>query len=216
LGDDALNDRLSEERIDSLKLVWDDPGQFLGFPDALPKSSESSESADTEAVRGSPWEDSDAPDDPVRVYLRAALPVAVAVCAAAVADWRVASQSVRKIKKRAGAQPPALMLAENPDILGTLSRRGPRRPALIVGFAAETDDLERNARRKLEAKGCDWIVANDVSREQGTFGGVYNTVKLVRADAEPEAWPKLSKVEVAERLVMRIAEHLRKASVAAA
>jgi phosphopantothenoylcysteine decarboxylase/phosphopantothenate--cysteine ligase len=147
---------------------------------------------------------------------QAALPVAVAVCAAAVADWRVASQSVRKIKKRAGAQPPALMLADNPDILGTLSRRGPRRPALIVGFAAETDDLERNARRKLEAKGCDWIVANDVSREQGTFGGVYNTVKLVRADAEPEAWPKLSKVEVAERLVMRIAEHLRKASVAAA
>lgn len=147
---------------------------------------------------------------------QAALPVAVAVCAAAVADWRVASQSVRKIKKQAGAQPPALMLAENPDILGTLSRHGPRRPALVVGFAAETDDLERNARRKLEAKGCDWIVANDVSREQGTFGGVYNTVKLVRADAEPEAWPKLSKVEVAERLVMRIAEHLRKASVAAA
>ena len=86
----------------------------------------------------------------------------------------------------------------------------------MIGFAAETEDLEVNARRKLAAKGCDWIVANDVSREQGTFGGVYNTVKLVRADAEPEAWPKLSKAEVAARLVMRIAAHLRAAAAAAA
>jgi phosphopantothenoylcysteine decarboxylase / phosphopantothenate---cysteine ligase len=147
---------------------------------------------------------------------QAALPVEVAVCAAAVADWRVAEPQGRKLKKRAGDAPPTLVLAENPDILKTLARPGAARPALVIGFAAETEDLEVNARRKLAAKGCDWIVANDVSREQGTFGGVYNTVKLVRADAEPEAWPKLSKAEVAARLVMRIATHLRAAASAAA
>ena len=145
-----------------------------------------------------------------------ALPVDLAVCAAAVADWRVAEPRAHKLKKRAGDAPPSLVLAENPDILKTLAQPGPARPALVIGFAAETEDLEVNARRKLAAKGCDWIVANDVSREQGTFGGVYNTVKLVRADAEPEAWPKLSKAEVAARLVMRIAAHLRAAAVAAA
>jgi len=147
---------------------------------------------------------------------RAALPVEVAVCAAAVADWRVAAPAARKLKKQAGNDPPTLVLAENPDILKSLARPGPGRPALVIGFAAETEDLERNARRKLTAKGCDWIVANDVSMEQGTFGGVYNTVKLVRADAEPEAWPKLSKAEVAARLAVRIGEHLREASAAAA
>jgi phosphopantothenoylcysteine decarboxylase/phosphopantothenate--cysteine ligase len=147
---------------------------------------------------------------------RAALPVEVAVCAAAVADWRVAEPAAHKLKKQAGRPPPALVLAENPDILKSLARPGPARPALVVGFAAETEDLERNARRKLTAKGCDWIVVNDVSMEQGTFGGVYNTVKLVRADAEPEAWPKLAKAEVARRLAVRIAEHLREAAAAAA
>jgi phosphopantothenoylcysteine decarboxylase/phosphopantothenate--cysteine ligase len=147
---------------------------------------------------------------------RAALPVEVAVCAAAVADWRVAAPAGRKLKKQPGGEPPTLVLAENPDILKSLARPGPGRPRLVVGFAAETEDLERNARRKLTAKGCDWILANDVSMEQGTFGGVYNTVKLVRADAEPEAWPKLSKAEVAARLAVRIGEHLREASAAAA
>jgi phosphopantothenoylcysteine decarboxylase/phosphopantothenate--cysteine ligase len=147
---------------------------------------------------------------------RAALPAEVAVCAAAVADWRVAAPAARKLKKQAGGPPPTLTLAQNPDILKSLARPGPARPALVIGFAAETEDLERNARRKLAAKGCDWIIANDVSMEQGTFGGVYNTVKLVRADAEPEAWPRLSKAEVAARLVARIAEHLREAAAAAA
>jgi phosphopantothenoylcysteine decarboxylase/phosphopantothenate--cysteine ligase len=147
---------------------------------------------------------------------QAALPVAVAVCAAAVADWRVAEPQTQKLKKRAGGPPPSLVLAENPDILKTLARPGPARPALVIGFAAETEDLEANARRKLAAKGCDWIVANDVSREQGTFGGVSNAVKLVGADAELETWPKLSKAEVAVRLVARIAAHLRTASVVAA
>jgi phosphopantothenoylcysteine decarboxylase / phosphopantothenate---cysteine ligase len=147
---------------------------------------------------------------------QAALPVEVAVCAAAVADWRVAEASAHKLKKPDGGQPPSLTLVENPDILRALSRAGPARPRLVIGFAAETDDLEVNARRKLAAKGCDWIVANDVSMEQGTFGGVYNTVKLFRADAEVEAWPRLSKAEVAARLVMRIATYLRDAAAAAA
>jgi phosphopantothenoylcysteine decarboxylase/phosphopantothenate--cysteine ligase len=146
---------------------------------------------------------------------QAALPVAIAVCAAAVADWRVATPIRQKLKRRAGA-PPTLTLAENPDILKTLAQPGPTRPRLVVGFAAETEDVESNARRKLAAKGCDWIVANDVSEDEGTFGSVYNTVKLFRADAEPEAWPRLSKAEVATRLVACIAAHLRNTSAVAA
>lgn len=145
----------------------------------------------------------------------AALPVDVAVCAAAVADWRVAETSRDKIKKQPGQAPPKLVLAENPDILKTLSHAA-ERPRLIIGFAAETGDLAANARRKLAAKGCDWIVVNDVSREQGTFGGVYNTVQLIRSDAELETWPKLAKVEVAARLVARIVAHFARASAAAA
>jgi phosphopantothenoylcysteine decarboxylase/phosphopantothenate--cysteine ligase len=146
---------------------------------------------------------------------QAALPVAIAVCAAAVADWRVATPIRQKLKRRAGA-PPTLTLAENPDILKTLAQPGPTRPRLVVGFAAETEDVESNARHKLAAKGCDWIVANDVSEDEGTFGSVYNTVKLFRADAEPEAWPRLSKAEVATRLVACIAAHLRNTSAVAA
>jgi phosphopantothenoylcysteine decarboxylase/phosphopantothenate--cysteine ligase len=145
----------------------------------------------------------------------AALPVDVAVCAAAVADWRVAETSRDKIKKRPGQGPPMLVLAENPDILQTLAHAA-ERPRLVIGFAAETGDLAANARRKLATKGCDWILVNDVSREQGTFGGVYNTVQLIRSDAEPETWPKLAKVEVAARLVARIVAHFARASAAAA
>ena len=145
----------------------------------------------------------------------AALPVDLAVCTAAVADWRVAEASRDKIKKRPGEPPPSLVLAENPDILKALSHAA-QRPRLVVGFAAETGDLAANARRKLASKGCDWIVVNDVSREQGTFGGVYNTVQLIRSDAELETWPKLAKVEVAARLVARIVAHFARASAAAA
>jgi phosphopantothenoylcysteine decarboxylase / phosphopantothenate---cysteine ligase len=145
----------------------------------------------------------------------AALPVDIAVCAAAVADWRVAEASRDKIKKRPGEGPPTLVLAENPDILQTLSHAA-ERPRLVIGFAAETGNLAANARRKLAAKGCDWILVNDVSREQGTFGGVYNTVQLIRNDAELETWPKLAKVEVAARLVARIVAHFARASAAAA
>jgi phosphopantothenoylcysteine decarboxylase/phosphopantothenate--cysteine ligase len=145
----------------------------------------------------------------------AALPVDVAVCAAAVADWRVAEPSRGKIKKQAGQGPPTLVLAENPDILKTLSHAA-ERPRLVIGFAAETENLLANGRRKLATKGCDWILVNDVSREQGTFGSVFNTVQLIRNDAELETWPKLAKAEIADRLVARIAAHFARAPAAAA
>jgi phosphopantothenoylcysteine decarboxylase/phosphopantothenate--cysteine ligase len=131
-----------------------------------------------------------------------ALPVDVAVCAAAVADWR-AEAVPQKLKKKNGA-PPALKLVENPDILATLSKPGNNRPRLVVGFAAETENVVANARAKRQRKGCDWILANDVSPATGTFGGEHNTIHLVDA-AGVEDWPALSKREVAERLAGRIA-----------
>jgi phosphopantothenoylcysteine decarboxylase/phosphopantothenate--cysteine ligase len=134
----------------------------------------------------------------------AALPADVAVCAAAVADWRVAETAAQKIKRN--GKPPALKLAENPDILKTLSEAGNRRPRLVVGFAAETTDIVRHAREKLARKGCDWILANDVSPSSGTFGGDSNTIHLVDA-AGVEDWPVLSKRDVAERLARRIGAH---------
>jgi phosphopantothenoylcysteine decarboxylase/phosphopantothenate--cysteine ligase len=133
------------------------------------------------------------------------LPADVAVCAAAVADWRVEHQSNQKIKKGAGGAP-VLRMAENPDILATLSRHE-RRPRLVIGFAAETEKVVEHAQEKRSKKGCDWIVANDVSAATGTFGGASNTVRLVTAGGV-EDWPTLAKVEVAERLARRIAEHL--------
>jgi phosphopantothenoylcysteine decarboxylase/phosphopantothenate--cysteine ligase len=133
-----------------------------------------------------------------------ALPADIAVCAAAVADWRVASAAPGKIKKRPGAAPPALELVPNPDILETLSRQGPHRPRLVIGFAAETEDLLANAQAKRLRKGCDWIVANDVSPASGIMGGVENAIHLVTADGV-EDWPRLAKDEVARRLAARIA-----------
>jgi phosphopantothenoylcysteine decarboxylase/phosphopantothenate--cysteine ligase len=142
--------------------------------------------------------------------------VDVAVCAAAVADWKAAKPADAKIKKKAGAPPPALELTPNPDILATLSQPGPQRPRLVVGFAAETENLVANAVDKRTRKGCDWIVANDVSPATGTFGGERNTVHLVTADGV-EDWPTLSKDEVAGRLAERIATQLgRPRSVKAA
>ena len=131
----------------------------------------------------------------------------VAVCAAAVADWKVARASGAKIKKKPGAPPPTLDLAPNPDILATLSQPGAGRPALVVGFAAETENLVANAIDKRKRKGCDWIVANDVSPATGTFGGERNTVHLISATGI-EDWPTLAKDEVAGRLAARIALHL--------
>ena len=137
----------------------------------------------------------------------AALPADIAVCAAAVADWRVANATGHKIKKQPGAAAPALALVPNPDILATLSAPGPRRPRLVVGFAAETDDVIANAAAKRARKGCDWIVANDVRPETGIMGGESNTVHIVTAEGS-EAWPALPKPEVARRLAARIASAL--------
>ena len=136
----------------------------------------------------------------------AALPADVAVCVAAVADWRPENVGSGKIKKDGGA-PPAIALVENPDILATLSR-SESRPALVVGFAAETDDVEAHAMAKLERKGCDWIVANDVGVE-GTMGGDLNAVALVSKDGI-ERWERSPKAEVARRLAARIAEEVSK------
>ena len=132
----------------------------------------------------------------------AALPVDIAVCAAAVSDWRAGEIARGKIKKDGGGAP-ALALVENPDILAALCQ-GNKRPALVVGFAAETDSLIANAKTKLAAKGCDWIVANDVSGD--VLGGDDNTVHLITGDGV-EPWPRMSKADVAARLADCIAAH---------
>lgn len=134
------------------------------------------------------------------------LPADIAVMVAAVADWRVATAGAQKIKKKPGEAPPPLLLAENPDILKTIGHHA-QRPKLVVGFAAETQDVEVNAREKLKRKGADLIVANDVSPETGIMGGSRNSVKIVSKDGI-DAWPDLSKDEVAARLAALIAERL--------
>jgi phosphopantothenoylcysteine decarboxylase / phosphopantothenate---cysteine ligase len=139
---------------------------------------------------------------------QAALPADVAIFAAAVADWRVAGAAAAKIKKVPGAAPPALELVANPDILATIAKRGPGRPRLVIGFAAETDDLVANAQAKRERKNADWIVANDVSPATGIMGGEENVVHLITADGI-EDWPRLPKQEVALRLAARIATELQ-------
>jgi phosphopantothenoylcysteine decarboxylase / phosphopantothenate---cysteine ligase len=139
---------------------------------------------------------------------RAALPTDIAIFAAAVADWRVATQSTQKIKKGGKALPP-LQLVENPDILKTIAGERPGvRPALVIGFAAETENVIEYAGRKRKAKGADWIVANDVSPETGIMGGDRNTVHVVTAEGV-ESWPELDKGEVARRLMQRAAARLR-------
>ncbi len=139
--------------------------------------------------------------------VEAGLPADAAVFAAAVADWRVAEAGTQKTKKTT-AGPPTLSLVENPDILATVAKRKTDRPRLVVGFAAETERVVEYARAKLARKGCDWIVANDVSKESGVMGGDRNTVHLVTARGI-EAWPSQSKEEVARALVARIAEALK-------
>lgn len=143
----------------------------------------------------------------------AALPVDVAVCAAAVSDWRAAEPAAEKIKKDADRGPPSIALAENPDILATLSRRNHRRPRLVIGFAAETTHVVEHAKEKRRRKGCDWILANDVSPSTGTFGGECNTIQLI-TDAGIEPWPEMSKEAVADRLVERIAKTLAAEQIA--
>lgn len=135
-----------------------------------------------------------------------ALPVDAAICAAAVADWRVSTASDRKLKKTKDGLP-QLGFAENPDILRAISQPGERRPQLVVGFAAETDDVVENATAKRLRKGCDWIVANDVSPATGIMGGSENAVVVIDATG-PEVWPRMEKDAVAAKLAQRIAQAL--------
>ncbi len=135
-----------------------------------------------------------------------ALPVDAAVFAAAVADWRVASASNNKIKKsKAGL--PKLEFAENPDILASVAQMKKGRPGLVVGFAAETQDVIENATAKRDRKGCDWIIANDVSPETGIMGGDENAVTVI-SDKGADSWPRMSKAQVAARIAAQIAEAL--------
>lgn len=134
------------------------------------------------------------------------LPADIAVMVAAVADWRVATSSEQKIKKKPGEAPAPLQLTENPDILKTVGHHE-KRPAVVVGFAAETENVEENGRTKLERKGADLIVANDVSPETGIMGGTRNSVKIISKAGVAE-WPELSKDEVATRLADLIASRL--------
>jgi phosphopantothenoylcysteine decarboxylase/phosphopantothenate--cysteine ligase len=137
----------------------------------------------------------------------AALPVDVAICAAAVADWRPLQEEPQKLKKE-GSATPILRLVENPDILRSLATRPEGRPQLVIGFAAETSDLLANAEAKLARKGCDWMLANDVSAGTQTFGGEKNTIVFLRRNAAAESWPRLPKAAVARRLVDRVAAEL--------
>ena len=139
----------------------------------------------------------------------ASLPADIAVCTAAVADWRPMLAANSKLKKKSDGATPVLSLTENPDILSALARHAAKRPDLVIGFAAETDDLLANAQAKLARKGCDWIVANDVSENSGVMGGDNNTVHLITARGI-EDWPAMSKQDVAQRLTQRIAETLGK------
>ena len=168
-------------------------------------------------------------DDPSGVYVvrvesaremlervDAALPVDIAIFAAAVADWRVANEGEQKLKKTSAGMPP-LQLVENPDILATISKMKESRPRLVIGFAAETEHLIENAKAKLARKGCDWIVANDVSPATGVMGGDRNTVHLLTREGDGryikvDSWPVMTKEQVADALVARIAESLEKLS----
>jgi phosphopantothenoylcysteine decarboxylase/phosphopantothenate--cysteine ligase len=167
-------------------------------------------------------------DDPIGVTVKhvesaremlaqveATLPTDIAIFAAAVADWRVASEGTQKLKKT-GAGIPPLQLTENPDILATISKRRDKRPALVIGFAAETEHLIDNAKAKFARKGCDWIVANDVSPATGVMGGDRNTVHLLTRTADGavdvDSWPVMTKDEVAATLVERIASHAKDTS----
>jgi phosphopantothenoylcysteine decarboxylase/phosphopantothenate--cysteine ligase len=143
----------------------------------------------------------------MREAVMAALPADAAVMVAAVADWRAAESSGEKIKKVAGAEAPSLRMVENPDILAEVGH-SVKRPALVVGFAAETQNLLENAATKLKKKGADLIVANDVSEGTGVMGGDLNRVRIVSATGVEE-WPELGKAEVAERLAALVAERLQ-------
>ena len=140
------------------------------------------------------------------VACKDSLPTDIVVCAAAVSDWRTKKESQSKLKKN-GVDQKVLELILNPDILATLSKLSKERPSLVVGFAAETEDVIAYATKKRMTKGCDWIVANDISTKTNTFGGENNTVNLITSDGV-ENWPKMTKTQVAEKLALRIADAL--------
>jgi phosphopantothenoylcysteine decarboxylase / phosphopantothenate---cysteine ligase len=147
--------------------------------------------------------------------VEAALPVDIAIFAAAVADWRVVNEGAQKLKKKAGEAMAPLQLTENPDILATISKLEANRPPLVIGFAAETEHLIDNATAKIKRKGCDWIVANDVSPATGIMGGDSNTVNLLTRDKATgeiavDSWAPMSKEDVAATLVARIASSVTK------
>ncbi|WP_406735604.1 bifunctional phosphopantothenoylcysteine decarboxylase/phosphopantothenate--cysteine ligase CoaBC [Thioclava sp. GXIMD4215] len=143
----------------------------------------------------------------MQLAVQEALPADVAVCAAAVADWHVLNAGQQKMKKDGTGRAPALEFGENPDILAQVSQMPKGRPALVVGFAAETEKVMEHATAKRARKGCDWIVANDVSPATGIMGGSENAVTIIDAQG-PETWPRLAKEEVARRLAQRIASAL--------
>tara|TARA_B100000686_G_C16778240_1_gene970033 strand:- start:464 stop:1684 length:1221 start_codon:yes stop_codon:yes gene_type:complete len=136
------------------------------------------------------------------------LPVDIAICAAAVADWRPSTIKKTKIKKINRKKPPALELVKNPDILFELSTSAKNRPHLVVGFAAETENLIQNASAKRLTKTCDWIIANDISTETKNMGGEDNTVHLISGNGI-EDWPRMTKVEIANKIAERISEHFK-------
>ncbi len=143
-----------------------------------------------------------------------ALPADIAVFAAAVADWRVAKPASEKLKKASSTETPSLKLSENTDILKTIAQRGQDRPALVIGFAAETENVVAHAKKKLKSKGADWIVANDVSPGSGVMGGDRNTVHIVTRDGV-ESWDEMDKVAVADKLMARAATHIARRAAAA-
>jgi phosphopantothenoylcysteine decarboxylase/phosphopantothenate--cysteine ligase len=140
-----------------------------------------------------------------------ALPADAAICVAAVADWRPQTPAGAKLKKDRSGAPPAVHLVENPDILAALSAPSPGRPRLVIGFAAETNDIEAHARAKIDRKGCDWILANDVSGD--VMGGDLNEVILIRKDGT-ERWPRMGKDAVGARLAAAVADALSSPAVA--
>ena len=141
-----------------------------------------------------------------------ALPADIAVFAAAVADWRVSGAAAQKLKKGTKTAPPKLDLVENDDILKAIATRLKGRPALVIGFAAETQTVIEHGKAKRKSKAADWIVANDVSAATGVMGGDRNTVHLITADGV-ESWAEMSKVQVAQQIIMRAAQYLAKAQV---
>ncbi len=133
------------------------------------------------------------------------MPADVVVCAAAVTDWRIEAPSKQKLKKSEKVK--SLKLSENPDILAHLGQKRKNRPPLVIGFAAETENVIKNAKKKLFEKSCDWIVANNVGTDTTTFGGDKNKVQLINK-TKTESWPEMSKVDVGNRLAIKVAEHL--------